>query len=93
MGGSGEEMGRGAVLGAEKGSSLKALLRYSWSESGFHLACSPKQSACIVLGAKTISYSYIQLDSLGYMTDNSQIFQICVAGVCVVKLLGLTKHH
>lgn len=59
MGGSGKEMGRGGggvvvVLGAEKGSSLKASLRYSWSELGFHLACSPKQSACSVLGAKTI---------------------------------------
>lgn len=29
---------RGEVLGVEKGSSLKASLRYSWSELGFHLA-------------------------------------------------------
>lgn len=43
-----------AVLGVEKGSSLKAWLRYSWSELGLHLACSPTQSASIALGAKTI---------------------------------------
>lgn len=38
VGGSGTEEGRGRggllVLGAEKGSSLKARLRYSWNESG-----------------------------------------------------------
>lgn len=44
----------GGWLGVEKGSSLKASLRYSWSELRFHLACSPTQSAYIALGAKTI---------------------------------------
>lgn len=44
----------GGWLGVEKGSSLKASLRYSWSELRFHLACSPTQSAYIALGAKNI---------------------------------------
>lgn len=48
------------VLGAEKGSSLKASLRYSWSELGFHLACSPKQGACST-GSKN-HLIFIQLD-------------------------------
>lgn len=99
VGGSGTEEGRGRgllVLGAEKGSSLIARLRYSWNEPGL---CGLAQTELPNPRGRKKKVMNIHsggpmLSALLYVTDDgNQRWPMRGGGPCVCYLLRSGKRH